>query len=128
MFQFKERLSAAVKSAAFSIVTAGIGVISFCFFFAAAFIWLREGYGTINACLAAGAFFLAVALIAAAIWVTMRKRLRRLAALQSVWTNPQVLAAGFEATRLLGARRSAATSLLLAFAVGYLLTRGNSKT
>lgn len=127
MFQFKERVTAALKSAAFSGATAIIGAISFCFFFAAAFIWVREAYGTINACLAAGGFFLVAALVAAAAWAALRKRARRLAAAQSVWTNPKVLAAGFEASRLLGKHQNATASVLLAFAVGYLLTRNGPK-
>jgi hypothetical protein len=128
MFQFKKRIVATLKSAAFGAAAAAIGLVAFSFFFAAAFVWTSDNYGAINACLAAGGFFMVVALIAVAASVVMKRRAERLAAAQALWTHPKVLAAGVQATGLLGGKRqSAAASMLLAFAVGFLLTQNASK-
>ena len=73
----KERLDAAVKTSAWSVVAAAAALTMLGFLCAALFLYLQDSHGPIVACLILAGVFLLVVLIAIAVIVLLRRRQAR---------------------------------------------------
>ncbi|MBV9560307.1 MAG: hypothetical protein JOY90_07575 [Bradyrhizobium sp.] len=102
------------------------------FFTIALFVWLRESYGTVEACLALGLIYLVVALAAlAAVFVLQRRHPEPPPAPKKAapqwWQDPMILTTGLEAARILGPRKAVTLAAVAAFVVGFFVTGSRLK-
>ncbi len=104
------------------------------FLCAAAFVFVLEKYGLVEACLAGAAIFFVVTLIAAACYMARKKEIERCVAearseakssVQTVLADPMLLTAGIQLVRAVGIKRLIPILAVGALALG-LLARGNS--
>ncbi|HEX2654298.1 MAG TPA: hypothetical protein VHN11_11695 [Xanthobacteraceae bacterium] len=123
----KEKLDAAIKSAAGSLLVLAAGLVAVAFFVCAGFMAIAQDYGVITACIILGGVFAFIALIAYAALVRMRRlaanraraNAKRLSA--QIYTDPAVLATGLELAKKLDHRLISLTAL--AALAGLLLSR-----
>jgi heme/copper-type cytochrome/quinol oxidase subunit 2 len=129
----KERLDAAVKTSAWSVVAAAAALTMLGFLCAALFLYLQDSHGPIVACLILAGVFLLVVLIAIAVIVLLRRRQARARAQANQaaahWLrDPVVITTALQVARTLGFRRAAPVLLLGAFMMGLMLSRTAAKT
>jgi hypothetical protein len=129
----KERLDAAVKTSAWSVVAAAAALTMLGFLCAALFLYLQDSHGPIVACLILAGVFLLVVLIAIAVIVLLRQRQARARAQANQaaahWLrDPVVITTALQVARTLGFRRAAPVLLLGAFMMGLMLSRTAAKT
>jgi hypothetical protein len=102
-------LTGGLKLAGWAIVIAAAVLVAIIFFSIAAFVWACQTYGTVNAALLLGAFYLLVALVALAVaLVQYRRAFRRKPPPPKsapLWKDPTMIAAGVELVRIIGVRR-----------------------
>jgi uncharacterized membrane protein len=112
MDDFRESTGSALRLTSLAIAVAILLFITTCFLCAAAFVFVLQNYGLLQACLAgAGVFF--VATILAAISYILRKRQIRKkpveaaakSTMQAALSDPMVLAAGLQIVRTIGLKR-----------------------
>ena len=131
----KERLDAAVKTSAWSVVAGVAALVMLGFLCAALFLYLQDWQGAIVACLILAGAFLLVVLIAIAAIILVRQRQIRLARARAQasqaagqWLrDPIVMTTALQVARTLGLRRAAPVLLLGAFVVGLVLSRTAAK-
>jgi purine-cytosine permease-like protein len=112
---------------------AGIALlITIAFLCAAAFVFVQQNYGTMEACLSGAAIFFVVALIAAG-WYMVRKRQARAraeraakSAARSMLADPMVVAAGLQVVRAIGVKRLIPILAVGGLALGFLASRNGS--
>jgi heme/copper-type cytochrome/quinol oxidase subunit 2 len=132
----RERLDAAVKTSAWSVVAAAAALTMLGFLCAALFLYLQDSRGPIVACLILAGVFLLVVLIAIAVIVLLRQRRARQARARAQanqaaahWLrDPVVITTALQVARTLGFRRAAPVLLLGAFMMGLMLSRTAAKT
>jgi uncharacterized membrane protein len=100
-------------------VLVGVGavaaVLALCFLYAAAFVFVRDRYGLIEACLAGGGLFLVIAIVFVICYVVLSRRSKRQAeqakaaarakAAAQPALDPMVVAAGIQIVRAIGIKR-----------------------
>lgn len=132
----RERLDAAVKTSAWSVVAAAAALTMLGFLCAALFLYLQDSRGPIVACLILAGVFLLVVLIAIAVIALLRRRQARQARARAQanqaaahWLrDPVVITTALQVARTLGFRRAAPVLLLGAFMMGLMLSRTAAKT
>jgi hypothetical protein len=112
MFDLKAKVAGAAKELACIAVATGAGIVALFFLCFALFIWLRETYGTITACLVlAGVFVILAATTFVVGWMSRKRSLENLEHRQRAspqwWTDPVVISTVLAVVRALGARRVA---------------------
>lgn len=132
----RERLDAAVKTSAWSVVAGAAALTMLGFLCAALFLYLQNWRGSIVACLILAGAFLLVVLIAITAVALVRRRQARLARARAQanqaagnWLrDPMVVTTALQVARTLGFRRAAPVLLLGAFVMGLVLSRTAQKT
>jgi hypothetical protein len=108
---FKDSTGTAMRLTSFALAVAICSFITLAFLCAAAFVYVLEHYGLLDACLAGAGVFFAAALIASICYAVSKRNARRkpveqeTSPLQSALTDPMVLAMGLQVVRSVGARR-----------------------
>ena len=126
---FKTNTATTVRLSALVVVNAVALAIALIFLCAAGFIYLSREYGSIYACLAGAALFLAVALVVLAIHGEMKRRaeVRRKEAArrasQSILSDPALLATGLQLARVIGVKRLLPVIVLGGLALGLMAAR-----
>jgi len=129
MDDVRESTGSALRLTSLAIAVAVSLFITTAFLCAAAFVFVLEKYGLLQACLAgAGVFFVATAL--AAICYAVRKRQIRnkpvqavKSTMQSALSDPMVLAAGVQIIRTIGLKRLIPLVAVGGIALGLLASR-----
>lgn len=129
MDDFRESTGSALRLTSLAIAVAVLLFITTCFLCAAAFVFVLQNYGLLQACFAgAGVFF--VATILAAICYIMRKRQIRKkpveaakSTMQAALSDPMVLAAGLQIVRTIGLKRIIPIVAIGGIALGLLASR-----
>ncbi|MVT67634.1 hypothetical protein GPL21_21270 [Bradyrhizobium pachyrhizi] len=99
------------------------------FLCAAAFVYVLQHYGPVEACLAGAALFLVVTLIAASVYIVRRREMRRRAekaakaAAANVFADPVVVATGLQIVRAIGAKRLIPILAIGGLALGLMASR-----
>jgi hypothetical protein len=98
------------------------------FLCAAAFVFVLEKYGPVQACLAGAAIFFVVTLIAAGCYVARKKEIekdaeRAKSILQNVLSDPVLLATGVQLVRAIGIKRLLPLLAVGGIAFGLLASR-----
>jgi len=109
----KEQTGASGELVIWAAVAAALAVFAVVFLSVAAYVWLASLYGSATAGLAVGGFHALVALSAALRCVALRRRNTVLALAEmkaaekraAWWSDPAVLAIGYEVAKLIGWRK-----------------------
>jgi hypothetical protein len=124
------RFDRTLKSMIYAAAAAAAAVVALFFFSLAAFLLLRDGYGTKWAALVMGAVYAALALIALVV-VLLLGRIKgpppAAARSPPVWQDPIVITSALQVARSLGPRTLITLAAVGAFVAGILLTGSKSK-
>jgi hypothetical protein len=108
--------------------------ITTAFLCAAAFLFVLQHYGPIEACLAGAAVFFVVTLLAAGSYMVRKRQLRlraeqeAKAAAHSLLADPAMLAIGIQLVRAIGVKRLVPLLAIGGVALGLLAARGHEHT
>jgi uncharacterized membrane protein YqjE len=125
----KESAGNAVRLASVAAVAVVAGSITLVFLCAAAFVFVLQNYGLIEACLAGAAIFFLIAVIAVAIYAIRRNTIKKRAAqktratAQNFLADPMVVAAGLQLARTVGIKKLIPILAIGGLALGLLAGR-----
>jgi hypothetical protein len=129
---FKESTAASLRLASLAGAAALALFITISFLCAAAFVYVLQTYGLIEACLTGAGIFLFVALIAAAVYIARKNRARARAtetaksAVHTALADPMLVAAGIQIVRAIGVKKLIPILAVGGLAVGLLASRNTS--
>ena len=130
---FKDSTGIAVRLTSLAIAAAFALFVTTCFLCAAAFLFVLERYGAIEACLAGAAVFFAVTAIASGSYMVRKhqskvraERVARAAA-NSPLIDPTMVAVGIQVARAVGVRRLVPILAVGGVALGLLAARGHAR-
>src|SRR5579863_1144601 len=129
---FKESTRSALRLTSLAAAVALAAFITISFLCAAAFVYVLQTYGLIEACLTGAGIFLFVALIAAALYFARKKRARARAAeatksaLHTALADPMLVATGIQLVRAIGLKRLIPILAVGGLALGLLAGRNAS--
>ena len=129
----KAKVDGMLKLAVAGAIAASAAVVAFMCFTVALFLWMQEIYGTLEAWLAIGACFAALAMLGGIFMIVLRRRTHPVKAatvraeepsmIARLLQEPAVLLTGLQILRLVGARRILPLVILGAVAGGLMLNR-----
>jgi len=126
---FKDSTATALRLTSLAAAAAIALLVTTAFLCAAAFVYVQQNYGTVEACLTGAAIFFVVALIAAG-WYVARKRQAKAraeraakSAAHSMLADPMVVAAGIQVVRAIGVKRLIPILAVGGLALGFLVSR-----
>jgi hypothetical protein len=129
---FKESASRALRLTSLAAVAAFSLFVTIAFLCAAAFVYVFQKYGLIEACLTGAAVFFVVGVIAGS-WYLVRKNQVRARAPEtaksagaSAFADPALLAVGLQLVRALGVRKLIPILAVGGLALGLLASRNNA--
>jgi hypothetical protein len=129
----KESTGTAVRMTSLAAAIALTLFVTISFLCAAAFVYVLQNYGLIEACLTGAAIFFVFALIGIVVYAVRRSQMRHEAretaksALQTALADPMVVAAGIQAARAIGVKRLVPLLALGGLALGLLANRSSSQ-
>jgi hypothetical protein len=129
---FKDSTGTALRLTTLLAAMAFALLVTLSFLCAAAFVYVLENYGLIQACLTGAAIFFVVALIALAGYLLRRNRgkVRKAepakSAVQTALADPMLVAAGLQVIRAIGVKKLIPILAVGGLALGLLASRGSS--
>jgi hypothetical protein len=129
---FKDSVATSMRLTSLLAAMAFALFVTLAFLCAAAFVYVLQTYGLIQACLTGAAIFFVVALIAGGFCLVRRKRIRTRAAdsaksaVHSALTDPMLVATGIQLIRAIGIKRLVPILAVGGLALGILASRGNA--
>jgi hypothetical protein len=126
---FKDSTSTALRLTSLAAVVAVALFIMIAFLCAAAFVYVLQTYGLIEACLTGAGIFLLLALIAAIGYVVRKNRVRARAAataksaVHSALADPMLVATGIQLVRAIGIKKLIPILAVGGLALGLLASR-----
>jgi hypothetical protein len=126
---FKESTGIALRLTSLAMATAVTLFIAIGFLCAAAFVYVLQNYGLIEACLTGAGVFRIVALITAICYIvrknSVKERVKETAksAMHSALADPMVVAAGLQIIRTIGIKRLVPILAVGGLALGFLASR-----
>jgi hypothetical protein len=129
---FKASTGTALRLTSLAAAVASALFITISFLCAAAFIYVLQRYGLIEACLAGAGVFLLVTLIAAGCYIVRKRQLKARAAertksaVQTALADPMVVAAGLQVIRAIGIKKLIPILAVGGLALGLLASRNPS--
>lgn len=126
---FKDSTSTAVRLTSLAAVVGLALFVTISFLCAAAFVYVLQTYGLIQACLAGAGIFLLVALIAAIFYVVRKKRVKAHAAetaksaVHTAFADPMLVATGIQIIRAIGIKKLIPILAVGGLALGLLASR-----
>ena len=127
---FKDSTGTALRLTSLAAAAALALLVTTAFLCAAAFVYVLENYGPVQACLTGAVIFFVVALIAAGCYllrkraIEARARERAKSAAQTMLSDPMVVAAGLQLVRSIGVKRLIPILALGGLALGLMASRG----
>lgn len=128
----KESTGVAVRMTSLAAGIALTLFVALSFLCAAAFVYVLQTHGLIEACLTGAAIFFVIALVGIIVYAVRKSQIRREAretaksALQTALADPMVLAAGIQAARAIGVKRLVPLLAVGGLALGLLANRPSS--
>ena len=128
----KNQTSNALRLTSLAAILAIALFIMIAFLCAAAFIWVLQNYGPVEACLTGAGIFLIVALIAALLYASLnnraRERQREVAksTLHTALADPMVVATGIQVIRAIGLKKLIPLLAVGGLALGLFAGRNHS--
>jgi hypothetical protein len=132
----KESTGVAVRMTSLAAAIAIASFVTVSFLCAAAFVYVLQTYGLIEACLTGAAIFFVIALIGIVTYTARRSRIRQEAqearepaksALHAALTDPMVVAAGIQAARAIGIKGLVPLLAVGGLALGMFANRPTSR-
>jgi hypothetical protein len=129
---FKESTGTALRLTALAAAVAGALFITICFLCAAAFVFVFQRYGLVEACLTGAGVFFVVTVLGAGCYMVRKKRVEARAAraaetaksaLQTALADPMLVAAGLQVIRAVGVKKLIPILALGGLALGLLASR-----
>ena len=131
---FKDSTGTALRLTSLAAAVAGALLVTTSFLCAAAFVFVLEKYGPVQACLTGAAIFFVVTMIAA-ICYAVRKRQVSVRAEQAVKStaqtmlaDPMLVAAGIQVVRAIGIKKLIPILAVGGLALGLMMSRGAANT
>jgi len=129
---FKVTTGTALRLTSLAAATALALFVTTAFLCAAAFVYVLENYGPVQACLTGAAIFFVVTLIAAACYMVRKRAIAERAkenaksVAQTMLADPMVVAAGLQIVRAIGVKRLIPILAVGGLALGFLASRGTA--
>jgi hypothetical protein len=130
---FKQQTGTALRLTSLAAAVAVALFITTCFLCAAAFMFVLEKYGPIQACLAGAGIFFVVTLIAAGCYMVRKNQIKARvedtakSAMQTALADPMLVAAGIQVIRAIGIKRLIPILAVGGLALGFLASRGAAR-
>jgi hypothetical protein len=130
---FKQSVANSAWLASMAAAIAVTLFIALAFLCAAAFVYVLQTYGLIQACLAGAGVFFAVTVIAAICYMVRARRIKvrpadqRKSPLQSALADPMLVATALQLVRAIGVKRLIPILAVGGLALGFLATRGAAR-
>ena len=127
---FKESTGTALRLTSLAAAVAVALAVTTAFLCAAAFVFVLQEYGPIQACLTGAGIFFVVTLIAAACYASRKNRIKVRAqetaksTAQTMLADPMLVAAGIQIVRAIGVKRLIPILAVGGLALGFLASRG----
>jgi hypothetical protein len=128
---FKASTGTALRLTSLAAAVALALFITTAFLCAAAFVFVLQRYGLIEACLAGAGVFFVVTLIAAASYMVRKRQVKvrveetAKSAMQSALADPMLVAAGIQVIRAIGIKKLIPILAVGGLALGFLASRGS---
>ena len=129
----RQSTGSAVRLTSLAAAIAVAGFIAIAFLCAAAFVYVLQTWGPIEACLTGAGIFLLVALIAAAAFYAARENRARARAAEAAksaahtaFADPMLVAAGIQVIRAVGVKKLIPLLAVGGLALGLLANRSNA--
>src|SRR4051812_26167788 len=132
---FKESTGTALRLTSLAAAAAVALFIGTSFLCAAAFVFVHQKYGLVEACLTGAAVYLVVALVAAGCYMARKRQIEARAAhaaetaksaAQTALSDPMLVAAGLQVIRAIGVKKLIPILALGGLALGFLASRNSS--
>jgi hypothetical protein len=129
---FKDSTGRALRLTSLAAAMALALGITISFLCAAAFVYVLQRYGLIEACLTGAGVFFVVTLIAAGGYMVRKRQVKARVAetaksgLQTALADPMLVATGIQIVRAIGIKRLIPLLAVGGLALGFLATRGQS--
>jgi hypothetical protein len=129
---FKESTRSALRLTSLAAAISVALFIAISFLCAAAFVYVLQTYGPVEACLTGAGIFLLVALVAASLYMARKNRVpERVAeapksAVHSALADPMLVAAGIQVIRAIGIKKLIPILAVGGLALGFLASRNTS--
>jgi hypothetical protein len=132
----KESTGTALRLTSLAAAAAMALLITSAFLCAAAFVFVLERYGPVQACLTGAAIFFVVALIAAGWYMVRKKQIETRAkqaakaksTAQTVLSDPVLVATGIQVIRAIGVKKLIPILAIGGLALGFLASRANASS
>ena len=128
----KESTGVAIRMTSLAAAIALAVFVTISFLCAAAFVYVLQTYGLIEACLTGAGIFFVLALIGIVVYAVRKRQARREAketaksALQTALTDPVMVATGIQVIRAIGIKRLIPILAVGGLALGVLANRSSS--
>jgi hypothetical protein len=133
---FKDSTGNMLRLTSLAAAAAMALLVTTAFLCAAAFVFVLQNYGPVQACLAGAATFFVVTLIAAGSYMVRKKRIEARAAeqaakaakstAQTMLADPMLVAAGIQVVRAIGIKKLIPILAVGGLALGFLASRAQS--
>ena len=126
---FKESTGTALRLTSLAAAVAVALFIATSFLCAAAFVFVYQRYGLVEACLTGAGVFFVVAVIAAGCYMARKKQVEARAAKSAVQTalaDPLLVAAGIQVIRAIGVKKLIPILAVGGLVLGFLASRSSS--
>jgi chromate transport protein ChrA len=129
----KDSTGTALRLTSLAAAAAGALFIAISFLCAAAFVFVYQRYGQVEACLTGAGVFFVVAAIAAAYYMGRKKQVEAAraaetakSAMQTVLSDPMLVAAGLQVIRAIGVKKLIPILAVGGLVLGFLASRNSS--
>src|SRR5450631_4915391 len=129
---FKDSTGRALRLTSLAAVMALALGVTISFLCAAAFVYVLQRYGLIEACLTGAGVFFVVTLIAAGCYMVRKKQVKARveettkSAMQTALADPMLVAAGIQVIRAIGIKKLIPLLAVGGLALGFLASRNSS--
>lgn len=135
MDDFRESTGSALRLTSLAIAVAVLLFVTTCFLCAAAFVFVLQKYGLLQACFAGAGVFFVATMLAAIAYMVRKKQIREKpveaakSTMQAALSDPMVLAAGLQIVRTIGLKRIVPIIAIGGIALGLMASRrqGNAE-
>jgi len=130
---FKDSTGTALRLTSLAAAAAVALLVTTSFLCAAAFVFVLQKYGPVEACLTGAGIFFVVTMIAAISYMVRKKRIETRvkeatkSAAQTMLADPMLVAAGIQVVRAIGVKKLIPILAVGGLALGFLASRGHSQ-
>jgi hypothetical protein len=131
---FKDSTGTALRLTSLAAAAAVALLVTTSFLCAAAFVFVLQKYGPVEACLTGAGIFFVVTMIAAVSYMVRKKQIETRvketakSAAQTMLADPMLVAAGIQVVRAIGIKKLIPILAVGGLALGFLASRGQSQT